>query len=394
MKEGWSKVSLEDVCRITSKLCDPREDEYLDLLHVGGANIESKTGSLIELKTAREEGLKSGKFPFDESMVLYSKIRPYLEKVTRPTFQGLCSADIYPLTPNEGVLSRDYLFHLMLTPNFTDFAVGGSGRAGMPKVNRKHLFSYKFSIPSLPEQKKIVEVLDKAFAAIDQAKANIEQNIANAKELFQSKLNQIFSQKGEGWVEVELFKVTAFIDYRGRTPTKTEEGIRLITAKNVRMGYLKRSPEEFIAEEDFDDWMTRGIPRKGDVLFTTEAPLANVTLLDTDEKIALAQRIITLCPDRDILSGEYLSYCLQSKVEQDRILEKGTGATVTGIKSKLLKEIPISVAPLSRQKAIVSKLDAVSESVIQLEARYQTKLDSLNELKKSILQKAFAGELT
>ncbi|MDC0287551.1 restriction endonuclease subunit S, partial [Akkermansiaceae bacterium] len=202
------------------------------------------------------------------------------------------------------------------------------------------------------------------------------------------------TQKGDGWVEDALIKVASFIDYRGRTPKKTEEGIRLLTAKNVRMGYLKRNPEEFIAEAAFDDWMTRGIPTKGDVLFTTEAPLANVTLLDTDEKIALAQRIITICPDRNILTGEYLSYCLQSKVSQDRILEKGTGATVMGIKSKLLKEIPVPIAPMDQQKSIVLQLDALLDSTNQLESHYQTKLGSLDELKQSLLQQAFAGELT
>lgn len=266
--------------------------------------------------------------------------------------------------------------------------------ASYPAVTDTDVKGSKIPIPPLSEQEEIVEVLDTAFAAIDQAKANIEQNIANAKELFQSKLNQIFYQKGEGWVEKALISVTSFIDYRGRTPKKTETGIRLLTAKNVRMGYLKRDPEEFIADADFADWMTRGIPRKGDVLFTTEAPLANVTLLDTDEKIALAQRIITICPDRNILTGEYLSYCLQSKISQDRILEKGTGATVTGIKSKLLKEIPISIAPIGRQESIIQQLDALSESTNQLESHYQSKLASLDELKKSILQKAFLGQLT
>ncbi|TOM46983.1 hypothetical protein CGH76_19845, partial [Vibrio parahaemolyticus] len=95
-QEHWDKVRLNDVCQITSKLCDPREEEYLDMFHIGGANITSFSGELIGLKTAREEKLISGKFPFDNSMVLYSKIRPYLMKVARPSISGICSADIYP----------------------------------------------------------------------------------------------------------------------------------------------------------------------------------------------------------------------------------------------------------------------------------------------------------
>ena len=136
--DNWSEWTLADVCDISAKLVDPREAEYLDLAHIGAGNIESKTGTVFDVKTARDEQLISGKFPFDESMVLYSKIRPYLMKVVRPDFNGVCSADIYPLAPKLGKISRDYLYHLLLTPAFTDYAITGSARAGMPKVNREH----------------------------------------------------------------------------------------------------------------------------------------------------------------------------------------------------------------------------------------------------------------
>ena len=264
----------------------------------------------------------------------------------------------------------------------------------IPHIYYKDYKNELFPIVNINEQKQIVEILDKTFESIEQAKANIEKNIENTKELFQSRLNEIFSQKGEGWEEKELIEINKFIDYRGKTPKKTESGIRLITAKNVKMGVLNREPEEYIDTNDYESWMTRGIPQKGDVLFTTEAPLAMVALLDTDEKIALAQRIITLCPNREILSGEYLSYCMQSDIVQNRILEKGTGATVTGIKSKLLKEILIPIPKNKNiQKKIVDEIDILKEQTKQLEKHYNQKLKNLEELKKSILQKSFSGEL-
>lgn len=158
--EHWDKVSLSDVCQITSKLCDPREEQYLDMFHIGGANITSFGGELIDLKTARDEKLISGKFPFDNSMVLYSKIRPYLMKVARPTICGICSADIYPITPDKQRMTRDFLFYLLLSEQFTQYAIEGSSRAGMPKVNRKHLFNFEFYLPPIDEQKSICESLD------------------------------------------------------------------------------------------------------------------------------------------------------------------------------------------------------------------------------------------
>lgn len=160
------EVSVADVCEITSRLIDPREAQFQTLLHVGGANIESKTGRLIELKTAAEENLKSGKFVFDGSVVLYNKIRPYLMKVARPNFSGLCSADMYPLTPKAGKATRDFIYYVLMSRGFTDYAISGSNRAGMPKVNREHLFSYRFKLPSLAVQKQICEHLDLAVEAV------------------------------------------------------------------------------------------------------------------------------------------------------------------------------------------------------------------------------------
>lgn len=302
------------------------------------------------------------------------------------TNQAVCG-----IFPNDNFVPEFlYYFFLKFKEELIAQAVGGA----QPNISQQKIKNTLIPNISLEEQKQIVAILDQAFSAIEQAKANIEKNIVNAKELFQSKLNDIFSQKGNGWEEKTLIEVNKFIDYRGKTPKKTDSGIKLITAKNVRMGYMRNEPEEFIAEADYDDWMTRGIPIKGDVLFTTEAPLANVTLLNTSEKIALAQRIITLCPNREVLSGEYLTFCLQSKIIQDKILEKGTGATVTGIKSKLLKEIIIPIPPLETQAEIVIIMSQMQSCTYEIINNFDKKLEDLEELKKSILQKAFAGELT
>ena len=190
---GYSLKTFSDVCEISSALVDPRRKEYLDLLHVGGANIATKTGELIELKTAQEEWLISGKFVFDTTMVLYSKIRPYLMKVARPDFRGLCSADIYPLSVKSGQLNRDYLFHLLLSPGFTDYANAGSARAGMPKVNRDHLFAYRVSLPSVSTQKQLAAELDALHQETQNLESIYQRKLAALDELKQSLLHQAFS---------------------------------------------------------------------------------------------------------------------------------------------------------------------------------------------------------
>lgn len=190
---GWVEKPLSKVCAITSKLVDPRKKEFLDLLHVGAGNIESKTGVLVDLKTAREEGLISGKFLFDESMVLYSKIRPYLMKVARPDFDGLCSADMYPLAPVPTEITRDYLFHLLLSKGFTDYAIQGSARAGMPKVNREHLFEFRVWLPDVRKQKKLAAKLDELQGETQHLESIYQQKLVALEALKKSLLHRAFT---------------------------------------------------------------------------------------------------------------------------------------------------------------------------------------------------------
>ena len=189
----WTERRLADVCAITSTLVDPRKSEFLDLIHVGAGNIESKTGAFVELRSAREEGLISGKFLFDESMVLYSKIRPYLMKVARPAFNGLCSADMYPLTPISGVADKNYLFHLLLSKHFTDYAIEGSARAGMPKVNREHLFEFRVCMPSVGKQREISVKLDELHGETQRLESIYQQKLTTLDELKKSLLHRAFN---------------------------------------------------------------------------------------------------------------------------------------------------------------------------------------------------------
>ena len=193
----------------------------------------------------------------------------------------------------------------------------------------------------------------------------------------------------KGWEECNLEDYIKLIDYRGRTPTKTETGVRLITAKNVKLGYLRLEPQEFIAAENFDSWMTRGIPNYGDVIFTTEAPLANVAQIDSYEKLAFAQRIIVMQPKANKLDQTFLKYMLLSENVRTKILEKGTGATVQGIKSSLLKKIKISFPSLAEQKRIVALLDEAFAAIAQAKANAEQNLKNAKELFESYLQGVF-----
>jgi type I restriction enzyme S subunit len=261
-------------------------------------------------------------------------------------------------------------------------------------VGLGYLRDFPISLPPTEEQKRIVAILDSAFEQIDQAKAIAQQNLQNAREIFDSALNLTFNSFDNNWKKLNLASLAKFIDYRGRTPVKTESGLRLITAKNIRMGFVKKEPCEFVAPETYDDWMTRGIPQKGDVLFTTEAPLANVAQLDTEEKVVFAQRVIVLQHHRDVIDGTFLKFALMSSPIQKNIHDKGTGATATGIKASLLKQVMIPFPIINEQKQIADKLVRIKKQVESLESIYQQKIAALDELKQSLLQQAFSGKLT
>lgn len=161
------------------------------------------------------------------------------------------------------------------------------------------------------------------------------------------------------------------IDYRGKTPNKAESGIRLVTAKVVKGGRILDDRTEYITDAEYERWMTRGIPEKGDVLLTTEAPLGEVAILRTEEKIALAQRIILLRAKSGFLDSNYLLYALQTPLMQGRLNARASGTTVIGIKNRELRKVEIPTPPLRIQERIASILSAYDDLIENNRRRIQ-----------------------
>lgn len=374
MKAGWQKKKLGELIKL--EYGKPLPDE------------KRKAGGKYPVYGANGEKDRTDEFYFDKPSIIVGRKGSAGEiNLTEEKFWPL---DVtYFVKFDEKEFHLKFLYSLLATLDLPKLAKGVK-----PGINRNEVYSIGVKIPPLPEQQRIVAILDEAFAGIATAAANAKKNMNNARELFESYLQSVFTNKDEDWVDTTIGQHIRFIDYRGKTPAKTESGLRLITAKNVKMGYIQETPMEFIASEGYDGWMTRGIPQMGDVLFTTEAPLANVAQLDTNEKVAFAQRIIIMQPDALKLDSTFLKYLLLSQPVQQHIHAKGTGATVKGIKASLLKTIEISFPKLvAEQCQIVSKLDELSAETKKLETIYQQKLGALDALKKSLLNQAFAGEL-
>lgn len=157
--DEWEETPLDQVIEIASGQVDPTEPPYCDLPHVGGENIDAETGGLQGLRSAREDAVISGKYPFDERDILYSKIRPALNKVASPEFRGICSADIYPIRPSSEELLRDYLIYLLRSRSFVNYATKHSTRGKIPKINREVLLAYGALMPPPAEQQRIAACL-------------------------------------------------------------------------------------------------------------------------------------------------------------------------------------------------------------------------------------------
>ncbi|WP_313327439.1 restriction endonuclease subunit S [Pseudomonas qingdaonensis] len=192
-----------------------------------------------------------------------------------------------------------------------------------------------------------------------------------------------------GWASCRLGNLARFIDYRGRTPTKTLSGVSLITAKNVRPGFISREPQEFIAETDYSSWMTRGFPRVGDMLFTTEAPMGNVAIINIAERFALAQRVICF-QLHDLDTGPFLKLAMMSSGFQAQLSDAATGMTATGIKSSRLKEIPVPIPPLAEQHRIVAKVDQLMALCDQLKARLNQARQVHENLASALVEQSVA----
>jgi type I restriction enzyme S subunit len=153
------------------------------------------------------------------------------------------------------------------------------------------------------------------------------------------------------------------IDYRGKTPKKAPSGIKLITAKVIKGGTILNGRHEYIAEDTYDAWMRRGLPRLGDILITTEAPLGEVAQLKASEKVALAQRVILLRGNPEIIDQQFYFQALKSSFVQDRLRARATGTTVLGIKQSELRQIQLPYFPLSTQRKIASVLSAYDDLI-------------------------------
>lgn len=278
-------------------------------------------------------------------------------------------------------LNRQYLYYFLHTKSEESLKIAGG--AAQPNLSTEQIKNFQIPIPPLSEQQAIVEKLDTAFDLIDRAKANIEQNIQNAKELFQSKLNQVFSQKGEGWEEKKLRDICEF------DKTKNTRDLPYVGLENIESnsGKFIGSFENFKVKSDTFYFNSNHI------LYGRLRPYLNKVLIPNFEGHCSTE-IFPLKVNAEKVHRNFLFHWLMSSNIVDAINTTCTGARMPRANMNEVLNFEFSFPKsLKTQQKIVAQLDVLSAQSSLLQEKYQQKLANLEELRKSILEKAFNGEL-
>jgi type I restriction enzyme S subunit len=312
--------------------------------------------------------------------------------------------DLKALLPNDpDSLDKRYLFHWCRQT--APLLIGAGQGATVQGVTVKFLSEMQIPLPPLPEQKRIVAILDEAFGAIAKAKENAERNLANARELFESYLNRVFTEKGEGWEE-RLFGdeslITIIDGDRGVNYPKKKDfadtGFCLfMNTKNVRPDGLNFDSSSFITKEK-DEALRKGKLQRNDVVITTRGTVGNLGVYSDDvpyEHLRINSGMLILRPNPKDLDSWYLFTVLRSGYFRSQMQRSITGAAQPQLPIKTLVNLKIATpVSLAVQKEIVDEARRVSGHSNVLRLTYQSRIAALNELKQSILQKAFTGQLT
>lgn len=372
LPKGWEIKRLDDACEVEygTRVVQKRDGGTIYPVYGGGGatffmDTFNREDCLVVARfamSAQCTRFVEGKFFLNDSGLT---VRPKNEKELHPDFLNL---QMLFLNDHIYSLSRGTAQRNLDVPAFRNIQIT------FPK--------------SIQEQKRIVSILDEAFAAIAKAKANAEQNLKNAKELFESYLQGVFENKGEGWEEKTIGEIGS---PKMCKRIFKEQTTAVGEIPFYKIGTFGKEPDAYISKEIYDEFRAKySFPKKGDILISASGTIGRRVRYDGEPAYFQDSNIVWIENDEKQVTNDFLfefyGSCNWGSTK---------GATISRLYNDNLKSIKISF-PKSKeaQQTIVRQLDALRAETQKLEAVYQKKIADLEELKKSILQKAFNGELT
>lgn len=408
MKNNWQKVPLseltEDDSPITYGVVKP--GGYGDVVFVRGGDISQGFILLDQLRTITKEVSEQYRRTLlrGGELLICLVGQPGQVAVAPPELAGANIARQVGLIRLHKNVNAEYVRYFLQSKNGQDALGAYTGGSVQQVINLGDLRTVEIPIPSLPEQQRIVSVLDEAFASIAQAKSNAERNLVNARELFDSYVGNIFAKPSEEWEEkklgdksiIEIIDNDRGVNYPKKSDFHPEGYCLFMNTKNVRPDGFDFTTTMFITEKK-DKSLGKGKLSRNDVVMTTRGTIGNLGVYNAEvpfEQVRTNSGMLIFRPNLKYIVPEYLFEILRSGIIKSQIKKHVSGAAQPQLPIKTLVNFTFPLPKsLAEQRAIVGRLEALSAETGRLEEIYQSKLDALEELRKSVLQKAFVGEL-
>ncbi len=402
MKAGWQTKKLGEVCEVIGG-GTPSKDKAHSAFYSGDirwATVRDMKSDLIldtEFKITTEAVRASSTNVIAKGNVVIAT-RVGLGKVCLIEHDTAINQDLRGIVPKDTEsLAVPYLFWWL--KSVAHLIVKEGTGATVQGVKLPFIKSLEIPIPSLSEQQRIVAILDEAFAGIATATANAELNLANARELFESELQAVFTNKQEDWLEKTLGDLCCLIT-KGSSPKwqgisyVDKPGILFVTSENVGEHHLIMMNKPKYVEEKFNIKDKKSILRKGDVLTNiVGASIGRTAIYDLDDVANINQAVCLLRCNPKLLDNRYLTYLLNSPILINILHDNEVNNARANLSLGFFSQLPVPLPSVEEQSKIVGRFDEVRAETKKLEAIYQQKLKALAELKKSILNQAFAGDL-
>lgn len=405
MKQGWEIKRLEDAVEFQRGLTYSKKDEvdFSDNIVLRSNNVDLIKNELdfTELKYINPAiDVQESKKVKKGSLLICTAngSKSHLGKVALidDDYNYAFGGFMGQVTPKEKLDSK-FLFYLMTSDNYKKFINELSDGANINNLKFSDLGQFEIPLPPLPEQQRIVSILDEAFTAIAKAKANAEQNLKNAKELFESYLQGVF--ENGNWETKPIQEVTKVINgYAFASKDfKPTNSIKSIKITNVGVKEFVEEADNYLPEK-FKDTLQDVQVKQGNIVIALtrtiiSAGLKVAVVPESYDGALVNQRVAALVPKEKLVNQKFLYYYLTTSGVAKYVLDHVNTLMQPNLSINDLKNMPVPIPKVEQQQTMVSKIDALRAETQKLEAVYQKKIADLEELKNSILQKAFAGEL-
>lgn len=395
----WQLQGLLKVLSIANGQVDPRNEPYKSMPLVAPDHIESGTGRLLEKRTAFEQKAVSGKYAFASGQIVYSKIRPYLRKATLVDFDGLCSADMYPLRPAEGV-SAGFMLAVLLSHRFSNYAESVSMRSGMPKINRTEMADFVVALPSSAEQRAIAEVL----SDVDALLAGLDRLIAKKRDLKQAAMQQLLSGKvrlpgfREQWAKRplgEMGRCLRGVTYQGNIDLfahDTSDTKRLLRSNNVQEATVQTTEVQFVSSARVTPDQ---VLRRDDILICmangSRALVGKAGLFQVSDGYDYTFGAFMGCFRVHSLEAnpKFLFFLFQTDRYREYINNLLAGSAINNLSPSAIESLEFLMPAPHEQTAIETVLSDIDAEIAALEVRRKKTL----ALKQAMMQDLLTGRI-